>query len=215
MLEDSCPGPLREVRVPGSLSSAELIARARAGDGVAWDELVQRHQERLLRIVRIRLGSGGLRRFLESADVVQETWRAALGGLGGARARDEDELARWLAAIATNEIRDQVDALRAARRARDREEPLGEDSLHQPADAGVGPATRAEAAEVRDLLDQAVAELAPDDREVVLLRDYCGADWTAIAARLGRPSVHAAQQLHQRAWIRVRRRLAGRLGGTA
>jgi hypothetical protein len=48
---------------------------------------------------------------------------------------------------------------------------------------------------------------------VVLLRDYHGAEWTEVARSLATPSVHAAQQLHQRAWIKVRALAAPRLAG--
>jgi DNA-directed RNA polymerase specialized sigma24 family protein len=50
-------------------------------------------------------------------------------------------------------------------------------------------------------------------REVVLLRDYHGAEWDEVARALAVPGVHAAQQLHQRAWIRVRLLAAPRLAG--
>lgn len=211
-LEDSCPGPLS---ASDGAVSVDLLARAQAGDDAARDELVERYQERLLRIVRVRLGprGRGLRRFLESTDVAQETWRAALAGLGGLRLGEGGDLSRWLARIATNEIRDLVDHVRAQRRARERERALESPSRIEPADSVPGPDALAERAELGELLDATVSELPEDQREVVLLRDYCGADWASIAERLGRPSVHAAQQLHQRAWIQVRRRLGPRLRG--
>lgn len=211
-LEESCPGPLPD---PAASRSLELLARAQAGDAVALNELVAGLQDRLLRIVRIRLGSSGtgLRRYIESGDVTQETWRAACAALADLRVRDGSDLLNWLSRIATHQIRDQIDRVQAQRRARDRERALGENSTAEPVDPHSGPVSHAAFNEVAEVLDAAIAELPEDYREVILLRDYCAADWESIAARVGREGVHAAQQLHQRAWMKVRRIAGPRLGG--
>jgi RNA polymerase sigma-70 factor (ECF subfamily) len=211
-LEESCPGPLPD---PAASRSLELLARAQGGDAKALNELVSGLQERLLRIVRIRLGpaGSGLRRYLESGDIAQETWRAACGALGDLRVSGGSDLLHWLARIATNQIRDQLDRVNAQRRARDRERGLAESSNAEPPDPRSGPASVAARNEVAEVLDAAIAELPEEYREVILLRDYCAADWDSIAPRVGRDSVHAAQQLHQRAWMKVRRIAGPRLGG--
>jgi len=210
-LEESCPGPLAVVDGERSL---DLLARAQAGDAEALDRLIRRYQARLLRIVRIRLGpaGSGLRRFLESADIAQETWQAALGALADLRVTGEADLLAWLARIATNEVRDQLDRVRAQRRSLEHEQPLPSSAGADPVDPRSDPGARAARGEMAGILDDAIAELPEDYREVIVLRDYCGADWGSIAERIGRPTVHAAQQLHQRAWIRVRRLAAPRLG---
>jgi RNA polymerase sigma-70 factor (ECF subfamily) len=206
-LEESCPGALP----PGDLErSLDLLARAQRGDRPALEQLCARYQDRLLRIVRIRLGARGtgLRRFLESTDVVQETWRGALRGLADLRVTGDADLLSWLAKIATNEIRDQLDRVHAQRRDPEREQPITDAGPIDVADRTAGPASEAQRTELTALVDGAIAELDDDYREAIVLRDYCGAEWPDIAARLASPTVHAAQQLHQRAWIKVRRRLA-------
>jgi len=152
-----------------------------------------------------------LRRFLESTDVVQETWRGALRGLADLRVTQDADLLSWLAKIATNEIRDQLDRVHAQRRAPEREQAISDAGRIEVADRTPGPVSEAQRAELAALVDGAIAELADDYREAIVLRDYCGVEWPEIAARLGRPTPQAAQQLHQRAWIKVRRRLAPRL----
>ena len=211
-LEESCPGPWP---AQDGERPADLLARAQAGDAAALNDFVLRYHERLTRVVRIRLGprGAGLRRFLESTDVVQETWKAALNGIGDLRIQGDAQVLSWLARIATNEIHDLVDRVQAERRSLEREQPLAEASVGHPADSEAGPVTRAALSEASEILDRTLAELSLDYREVILLRDYCGDDWESIAARLGRGSVHAAQQLHQRAWIKVRRLAGPRLGG--
>ena len=51
----------------------------------------------------------------------------------------------------------------------------------------------------------AVSQLPDHYREVVFLRDYAKADWEEIRKTLDKPSVPAAKQLHQRAWIEIRK----------
>jgi RNA polymerase sigma-70 factor (ECF subfamily) len=195
-----------------------LLARARAGDGGALGELLARYQEPLLRIVRIRLGSG-MRMWLESGDIVQETYQALLRDVGRLELAHGDDLVQWLARVATNRIRDQHDRMRAQKRDPEREHALEDDAVSHAAPAAslaatdTAPPDAAMRREVREILDAAIAGLSEEYREAILLRDFCGASWEHVARELGRESVHAAQQLHQRAWIKVRRLAEPRLRG--
>jgi RNA polymerase sigma-70 factor, ECF subfamily len=215
LLLSSCPGPRSSEELE---SSVALLARARAGDRGALGDLVARYQEPLLRVVRIRLGPG-MRRWLESGDIVQETYQALLRDLGRLDVEHGDELVQWLAQVATNRIRDQHDRMRAQKRDPEREHALEADAASQSAPAAglaaadTSPPSGAMRAEVREILDEAIASLSEEYREAILLRDFCGAAWEHVARELGRESVHAAQQLHQRAWIKVRRLAEPRLRG--
>jgi RNA polymerase sigma factor (sigma-70 family) len=211
-LEESCPGALP----PSDLGvSRALLARAQGGDASALNELFARYYERLRRIVTIRLGPEA-RRLVDSGDIVQETFQAALAGLVDLRVSEDGELLRWFARVAENRIRDEIDRQRAQKRGADRERPLGvAPETSALADGATEPPDAAYKREVRAVLDRAIAELSAEYREAVLLRDFCGADWETIARRLGRESIHAAQQLHQRAWIKLRRAASERLGGAA
>lgn len=216
LLLSSCPGPRPAAELESSIA---LLARARAGDGGALGELVARYQEPLLRVVRIRLGPG-MRRWLESGDIVQETYQALLRDLGRLELEHGDDLVQWLARVATNRIRDQHDRMRAQKRDPEREHALEDDAVSQAAPAAglaaedTAPPDGAMRREVREILDDAIADLSQEYREAILLRDFCGASWEQVARELGRESVHAAQQLHQRAWIKVRRLAEPRLRGT-
>jgi len=211
-LLDSAPG--RAAFDPAE--SRALLARARVGDDLALNDLVARYWERLRRIVRVRLGPA-LRAWVEADDVVQETFRAALAGRSGLLPEGESELLDWLARIATHRIRDLADQARAERRDARRVEPLdapsGPGARARFAASATGVSEHAFRREVRDLLDETVAGLSESYREVILWRDYYGAAWDVVARHLGNESVHAIQQLHQRAWIKVRTLAAPRLGG--
>ena len=195
----------------GIEGTVELIARARSGDRAATDALFAHYADRIRRIVRVRLGPA-LRAWTESGDLVQETLLAALCDLPRTQIRSEYELLDWLAGIATNRVRELADYLRAQKREVARVRPLGVEQL-TAATSRSSPSEQAFRAEIRAILDEALAELPSDYREVVLLRDYLGAAWPEIARALSTPTVHAAQQLHQRAWLKVRRRAAPKLAG--
>ncbi len=211
-LSDSVPGAPREDELSRSRA---LLERARAGEHEALLELLAAHQERLRRIVRIRLGDE-LRRRLDTTDVVQETYRAALQSLDTLDLAREQDLLAWLARVAVNRIRDEHDRLHAQKRDVGREVALGSasgagDPAARIADSATSPSEHAFRNELRELVDTGVHELPSEYREVILLRDYCGGSWEHVAGELGRESIHAAQQLHQRAWIKLRRALEPRL----
>jgi len=204
-LLQSAPGSGREDRD----GTSELIARARSGDAAATDALFAHYADRIRRIVRVRLGPA-LRSWTESGDLVQETCIAALRDLPRTEVANEFELLDWLARIATNRVRELSDYLRAQKREVARQSPLDVDHALAAASRS-SPSEHAFRAEIRAILDEALAELPSEYREVVLLRDYLGASWPEIARDLSSPTVHAAQQLHQRAWLKLRRQAAPRL----
>jgi RNA polymerase sigma factor (sigma-70 family) len=150
-------------------------------------------------------------------DVVQNTFRAALPKIGDLRPKSAASLLHWLSIIATNQIRDGHDYQRAARRDVGRvvslDLPSNVGGTPTPvATSSSSPQRAAELEEVRCLLDEAVAGLPEDQRRVVVLRDFCGESWERIAAELDREQ-GAARQLHQRAWIRLRRTLVPKIKG--
>lgn len=201
--------------LPDPRRSLDLLAMAQQGDRDALEDLLRRYQERIRRIVRIQLGASPLRRDYDSMDIVQSTFRAALPKIGDLKPRSAAGLLQWLALIATNQIRDAADAQRALKRDIGREiqfDPTAsvDGAPSQLAAPDTAPDERALLNEVRELLDAEVSRLPEDQRRVVVLRDYCGEDWDRIAAELDR-SNGATRELHQRAWIKLRRALLPRL----
>ena len=209
--DDLLARSLSPADLPEGGRSLALLARAQAGDRGALEDLVRRYQDRLLRIVRIQLGSSSLRRQYDSMDIVQSTFAAALPKIGDLHPRSAAGLLGWLALIATNQIRDAHDHVRAGKRDMERE-VHAEDAQAAISSGGTRPGDEALLAEVRELLDDEVSKLPDEQRRVVVLRDYCGEDWERIAAELDREN-GAARQLHQRAWIRLRRALRPKLEG--
>jgi RNA polymerase sigma-70 factor (ECF subfamily) len=189
---------------PESALSLELLGQAQAGDAAALDGLLRRYEDRLRRVIRVRLDAQA-RRSLDSADLVQETFMAALTGIPTLQAHDRGAILAWLTRIAENELIDARRRATAARRDRRRDVPL--DGAPIPEARAAAPEEAAAAREQKDLVDAAVAKLTESHREVIVRRTYLGLSWDEVARQLGCPSADAARQLHRRATIALAKQL--------
>lgn len=189
------------------------LTRARAGDAIAFEDLVRPYRRELhLHCYRI-LGS-----VQDAEDVLQETLLAAWRGLGGFEGRAS--LRTWLYRIATNRC---LNALRDTKRVEPapsrplpeptrRGEPLWLEPypdvlLGGPADPAPGPEARYEARESISLaFVTALQQLPPRQRVTVVLRDVLGLRTAEVAEIL-----ECGQEAVASALRRARGTLAGRL----
>jgi RNA polymerase sigma-70 factor (subfamily 1) len=185
------------------LQTVDLVRAARDGRDAARDELFARYADRVLAIVRGRMGAK-LRGAMESGDIAQDALLEALKSLDGFDMQDESSLIRWLAAIVQNRIGAAARDLGRERRSPDRAVPIeglrGENSREIPLPAsGSSPSLALRRREEKGLVDECLAALASDQREVILLRDYAGCSWDDIARETKAQSADAARMLHVRA----------------
>jgi RNA polymerase sigma factor (sigma-70 family) len=162
----------------GSLSDAELVAAARAGNKEAFACLADRHRGMVVALARRLLRSDDL-----AADVTQEATVAALVGLG--RLRSARQFGAWYAGIALNVARRWLREVAAG--------PLHEEYP----DAEPGPAEQAEAAEAARRVREAVATLAPGQRAAVLAFYWQGLTHAESALELGISVGAVKARLHQ------------------
>jgi len=183
---------------PDEAVTQELLARVRAGDAAAGDELYRRHHDAMLFTVRARLGSK-LRGVLQSEDVLQSAALEAIRGLDQFEHRGPGSLTRWLHRIVLNKIRDTADYYSAAKRDAG---PMRGDSVL----AGVVAEDAQPAARYHDeryeKLERALAALPDEMREMLVLRRMEGLSSREAAERTGRSDA-AARQLYSRALARV------------
>jgi RNA polymerase sigma factor (sigma-70 family) len=211
---------------PSPEPSVELVRRAQAGDGSALNVLFGRYYERVLRIVRVRLGPG-LRTQLDSCDAVQETFVAAVQGFDRFEMRDEGALIHWLATLAERRLRDTARRQGAAKRDAARVLALAElrralesgEIAVEPAGSAPTPGLLAARGEERAIVEEELAALAEPAREILLLRDVAGASWATVAERCGHRTERAARVAHAKAVVqlalRVRRRGIDTAGAAA
>ncbi|MBK8978887.1 MAG: sigma-70 family RNA polymerase sigma factor [Planctomycetes bacterium] len=195
----------------------DLIRAAQGGDDRALDDLCGRYQQRVLEIVRIRMGPR-LRREMDSMDLVQETFADAVRGFDRFELQDEASLIRWLRSVVENRIRDAARHHDRDKRARAREvaadagdSPDG--TTPQLADQRTRPLDGLARGERRADLERALDRLGDADRELILLRDYEGHAWAQVAELCGRASPDAARVAHREALGRLAVELARIRGG--
>lgn len=202
-------------------SDEELVARLVEGDEAALGELYDRHAESLFRTALLRLGDRGL-----AEEVLQDTY-LALWNRAELFDGSQGSLIGWLSTIARNRA---IDRLRSAAR---RPAPValsglaGANADPRAADdardailatampvAGVtvapDPEREVDIAELRHEVDQALAGLPDQERQVLQLAYHEQLSQSEIAARLGWP-LGTVKTRTRRALARLRDAL-GELG---
>jgi RNA polymerase sigma-70 factor (ECF subfamily) len=171
----------------------ELVALAQGGDNSALDQLCKVYGERVQRIVRFRMGIE-LRGKLESMDLVQDAFAAAVKDLGNFEYRDEGDFLRWMSKIAENKIRDNLKRLHADKRDIRREVPIdhrvpatGDNCPRMPEPIRTTtPSVIISLSEELDKLENAMNLLKPQYREVIVLSQIEGLSLKEIGDRLGK-----------------------------
>lgn len=166
-------------------SVANLIAAAQAGEREAFDELVRLTYADTYTLALRLTGNEE-----DARDVAQEAYLRAYRGLR--RFRGDAQFSTWLYRITAN-----CAATQMGRRARHRHDVL-DDSV-QLADPRTDhdPQLRADASDLRLRLADALDDLPPRLRSVVVLRDVYDLSHEAIAAELGITESAAKVRLHR------------------
>jgi len=153
-----------------------LLDRARSGDRRAFDELVELHRPRLEALIESRLGKE-IRRAVEPGDVLQETLLRAFSSIARFDPRGSGSFLRWLGGITEHVI------LNFARKAgHEAVLPLEQDLPG----GGVSPSKALRRGERFDRLEDALARLSPEHRQVIVLARVEGLTTGEIAARMDR-----------------------------
>ena len=161
---------------------AELLARVRAGDGQAAEELFRDYEAPVRRIVRVRLTDPNLRREIESVDICQSVManffvRVALGQF---ELRSADDLIKLLAKMARNKLLNHVEQHHAMRRDVRRMERVPIDEMGV---AG-GDETPSQIVANRDLLAEFRSRLSQQELYMADQR-LSGRAWGDLAEELG------------------------------
>lgn len=159
------------------VSDEELMLRAAAGEVAAFEALVLRWEGPLYNFLLRFAGEEDL-----ALEVRQETFLKAFAARR--RYRPTAKFSTWLYTIALNAARSELRkrGTRAKHIAVDAEE-----LLRRVPDARGNPSQEAEREELAALIEEALAALPPEQREVVMLRHFGGLSFPQIAQVVGCP----------------------------
>jgi len=183
----------------------DLVQQARGGDREAFRTLVERYQHKVT-----ALATGMLRNRDDALDVVQDTFTKAYQSLD--RFKGESSFYTWLYRITLNQCIDHQ-----RRTARMPSAPL--ESAETPEESPTinaarddaerdDPLQRVHESEVGQRIRQAISELTPEHRAVILLREVEGLSYEEISRALECPKGTVMSRLHY-----ARRQLQARLRG--
>jgi RNA polymerase sigma-70 factor, ECF subfamily len=180
--------------LPDVESSLALLARARAGDSAALNDLCSRYLPRLQRWAHGRLPSWA-RGALDTHDLVQDTLTQVIRHIHTFEPRHDAAFQAYLRQALLNRVRDEV--RRVQRR------PAGD-----PLDSGrptsdPSPLEEAIGQEALERYEGALQRLKPEDRDAIVMRIEMGCSLAEVAEALGKPSTAAAHMAVSRALVRL------------
>ncbi len=190
-----------------------LVRRAQAGDLEAFEALTNRYERQVFSLA-MRM----LRQQQDAEDVTQQTFLSALENLAGFRA--EASFATWLLRIATNA------ALKVLRKRGGLDLVSLDEATEEAADTGTiphpeyiadwrqSPTDLVPRNEIRELMENALAQLDQKHRLVFLLRDVQGLSVKETAEALGLSEANVKVRL-LRARLQLREWLTRALGDPA
>jgi RNA polymerase sigma factor (sigma-70 family) len=179
----------------GDVSFPDLVARVRAGDQAAAEELVRRYEPEIRRAVRVRLTDPNLRRAVDSADICQSVLGTFFVRLAAGQFEFEDstQLVKLLARMVRNKVIDHANKP-ANRRTRSADDGVLEDAAERretPSQLATGAELLAEANRLMTAEEKTLADARADGRS-----------WQEIAAAAG-TTADAARKKLERALDRV------------
>jgi RNA polymerase sigma-70 factor (ECF subfamily) len=191
---------------PDSAATQELLEQAARGDQAAFQKLAARHRAPLRQLIADRLDPRLARR-LDVADVEQDVLAEAYARLADFLERRPMPFRLWLLRTARDRVLNlHRDHITAARRSVRREAALPEHSSAQLAErllaSGSTPSQQAARQELTQQMRQALAALAEEDREILLLRYVDGLSNQEVAAFL-EITPAAASKRHGRALVKL------------
>ena len=192
-----------------SLGERLFLARLRARDERAFQELVSEYGDRVFNLVLRMVADRA-----EAEDIAQEVFVTVWKSID--TYRGEAKLSTWLLRIAANHAKNRIKYL--ARRATDKgglddaPESAMADLGKAPAQAHVSsPEAALEAAERGTALEQAIASLDEDHRLVLVLRDIEELAYEEICEITGLPEGTVKSRIH-RARLALKERLSRERG---
>lgn len=195
----------------------QLLHQAKEGDGPALGRLLELYRAYLVVLARVQIGRR-LQGKADASDLVQEAFLGAYRDFPQFRGANEKDFLSWLRGILASLLANLVRHYQGTQR-RDvrleRQLAVELDQSSQALDRGLvapqsSPSQQAIRREQSVLLAEALRQLPPEWRELLILRHLEGMTFPEIAQRLGR-TVDSVRKLWPRALTGLRRLLKGKI----
>ena len=170
-----------------------IIARARRGDAGAFEQLVETYRDQVYRIALRMCGNAA-----DADEAAQEAFLAAWKGLPNFRG--DSQFSTWLYQLTTHAA---IDLMRREKRqiaaeAQDQARHPAEDMTEVSApDPAPGPQQQAERRETQEAVRDAILQLTPEYRQIVVLRFLEDLSYEEIGAALKLPSGTVKSRLNR------------------
>ena len=157
-------------------SDEEVIKQILHGDRAAFQDVVEKYQQRMYAVAYGLLGNRE-----DALDAVQEAFVKAYGSLG--RFKGESSLYTWLYRITVNAAVDlgRKKSRREEVEFREEIEPDEEKGTYPVAPASGNPAEQLMTKELGELIENALQELPTEQRTAIVLREIEGLSYKEIA----------------------------------
>lgn len=162
------------------MTEEEIIQRCQAGDRESFHSIVDRYKDVLYGTAFLMTNSR-----TAAEDHVQETFIAAWRGIGGFH--NGHPMKPWLVRILVNKVLSYRRSVSAAKLVTIDKDIASNTAVDGPA----------EEVEKRDLLEQAMSRITPEQREVIQLRYFTGLSLAETAAVLKRREGTVKSQAHR------------------
>jgi RNA polymerase sigma-70 factor (ECF subfamily) len=181
---------------PDELTEQRFIERLVARDERAFNELVQAYEERVFRLLLRMLG-----RRDEAEDMAQEVFVQVFKAIG--TFRGDSRLGTWIYRIAVNLCKNRMKYL--SRRHASEQDELEPAAERMPLTEGKGvtlgemsrPDHLVEGFQLERVVQACIAELEPDFREVLVLRDVEDLTYEELCEVTGLPEGTVKSRLHR------------------
>jgi RNA polymerase sigma-70 factor (ECF subfamily) len=160
-------------------NDVELVAKSKAGDLHAFEELVCRYERKIYTLAYRMTGN-----YHDANDLAQEAFLRAFQSIKGFRG--DASFSTWLCRIATNVCRDELrKRYRVSLESLEQEVSFGDWEMKKQIPADVpGPAEIYEQQELQHELQDLINTLTPEFRMALILRDIQGLSYEEIAEQL-------------------------------
>ncbi|MGO9566555.1 MAG: sigma-70 family RNA polymerase sigma factor [Desulfomonilaceae bacterium] len=179
---------------PETDDDRDIVERCVRGDREAFDILVEKYYKKIYNLAYRFVGDSE-----EASDLAQEVFTAAYQHLK--KFRGDAKFSTWLFQIATNRGKNRFKYLKRRGYYANRGQANGEDereSLERAIpDLTTNPETILASKQIQKIVQDAINDLDPDHKEIVILRDIEGFSYEEIAQMLGLPEGTTKSRLHR------------------